>query len=71
VSVIKNKTSLEWTQVNDHCTRRLAELHAENEGDLGRDDTARIRGMIAMAKEVMDLGVDEPTIQIVQNDYID
>lgn len=70
-ALIKNKTSLEWIQVKDHCTKRLAELREENEGDLDTTETARVRGMIEMAKEVIALGVDEATIQIVQTDYID
>lgn len=70
-ALIKNKTSLEWIQVKDHCTMRLAELREENEGDLDTTETARVRGMIEMAKEVIDLGVDKPTIQIAQSGYLE
>ena len=70
-ALIKNKSSLEWIQVKEHCTERLAELHEENEGDLDLTETARIRGMIEMAKEVIALGEDELTIQIAKTNYID
>ena len=70
-ALIKNKTSLEWIQVKDHCTKRLDEFHQENEGNLDTAETARVRGMIEFAKEVIALGVDEATIQIAKTGYID
>ena len=69
-ALIKNKTSLEWNQVKDYCTKRLEELYVENEGDLDPIETAKIRGMIKMAREIIALGVDEETIQIARTDYI-
>ena len=69
-ALIKNKTSLEWNQVKDYCTKRLEELCVENEGDLDHIETAKVRGMIKMAKEIIALGEDEETIQIATTDYI-
>jgi len=70
-ALIKDKSSLEWNQVKDYCTRQLDELRVENDGPLDLVETARIRGMIEMAKKVIALGIEEPTIQIVKIDYID
>jgi len=70
-ALIKDRDSLEWVQVRDHCTRRLAELRDENEGDLDPAETTKIRGMIEMAREIIALGEDEPTVQIVEPNYID
>ncbi len=69
-AVIKNKTSLEWNQVKDHCIKRLEELHVENEGGLDLVETTKLRGMIEFAKEIIALGEDEDTIQIAKTDYI-
>jgi hypothetical protein len=59
MSVIKDKHSTEWLKVEKYCDLRLVEMHTDNEGDLDPVETARIRGMIQFAREILSLGVDD------------
>lgn len=56
---IQDKNSPEWLRVQSFCSRRLAELREQNDGDHDVPDTAKIRGNIAFAKELLALA-DKP-----------
>ena len=59
MSVIKDKYSIEWIKVEKHCKRRLQDMRDDNEGDLDAVETARVRGMIQFAREILALGVED------------
>lgn len=45
-----------WLKLQQHIQDRLDQLRQQNDGDLDPIATARIRGRVAMAKEILDLG---------------
>lgn len=70
-ATIKDKASIEWITVKEHCESRLAEMRAENDNDADALETAKLRGMIAFAKEILDLEKNEQSIEISDTKYID
>lgn len=56
-----------WEVVAGFVARRIAELHQENEDDLGQEETATIRGMIRFAREVQDLPQSEQPAPVVKS----
>lgn len=50
-----------WQKIEERFNKRLAELRASNDARTkGRRETAFVRGQIAMAKEILALGKDNP-----------
>jgi len=68
---IKDKASIEWITVKEHCQKRLTEMRSENDNDANKTETARLRGMISFAKEILDLEKNEQNIEISDTKYID
>jgi len=71
MATIKDKTSVEWITIKEHCESRLAEMRAENDNDADAAETATLRGRIAFAKEILDLEKNEQNIDISDTKYID
>ena len=57
-----DKLSALWAKITVHLEDRLAELRAQNDGDLTEAQTAKHRGRIAEVKSLLDLGEDDPVI---------
>ena len=62
MSIIQDKHSIEWVRIKEHLEKRLEQLRTDNDGDLDEVETARIRGMILMCKEIIALDQDKPVI---------
>jgi len=45
-----------WLKLQTHMEERLGQLRQQNDGDLDPIATSRVRGRIAMVKEILDLG---------------
>lgn len=45
-----------WLKLQQHMEDRLDQLRQQNDGDLDPIATARVRGRVAMVKELLDLG---------------
>lgn len=45
-----------WQRIHTHLAERLDALRKSNDGDLGPEDTQRLRGRIAQLKEILALG---------------
>ena len=58
--LIQDPNSLEWVQVRQFIEARLAECRTDNDEDLNEVDTAHLRGVIAFAKEILELDQDDP-----------
>jgi hypothetical protein len=71
MALIKDRASIEWIRIKEHSQKRLAELRADNDGDLDEVETARIRGMILMCKEIIALDQDKPVLENTnRNNYL-
>ena len=66
-----DKNSDDWRQVREFCEKRIAEMREQNDNDLGKKETARLRGNIAFAEEVLNLDKVEIRPDIQSNEYID
>jgi len=71
MATIKDKASIEWVAVKEYCENRLKEMRSENDNDANKTETARLRGMIAFAKEILDLEKNEQNIEISDTRYIE
>ncbi len=70
MAVIRDKASLEWRAVKEHCDKRLQEMREENDHPLPEVETATLRGQIQFANEILDLGVDDDSLaQVKQIHY--
>lgn len=47
-----------WKRIREHLETRLETMRRKNDGDLGPEDTAKVRGRIAELKYL--LGLDKP-----------
>lgn len=70
MATIKDKASVEWITIKEHCESRLAEMRAENDNDADITETAKLRGMIAFAKEILELEKNEQNVEISDTNYI-
>lgn len=61
VSDLERRTPL-WLALQDHLNTRLAELRAQNDGELSPDKTAALRGRIAEVKALLALGQEPRTL---------
>ena len=61
---------IEWTTVKEYCEKRLVEMRADNDNDASEIETAKLRGMIAFAKEMLDLEKNEQNVEISDTNYI-
>ena len=68
--MIRDKTSPEWMAVKEHCESRLAELREENDNDYDPIETAKIRGKIAFAKEIIDLEKEQEQEKVKSQEYL-
>jgi len=66
-----NKSSAEWLEIKNYCLSRLAEMREENDGDLGLEETAKLRGMIAFASEVISLDEKKEQVAVTDTTYVD
>jgi hypothetical protein len=64
--LIEDKHSIEWIRIKEYVQKRLENLRTENDGDLDEVETARIRGMILMTKEIIGLDQAVPVIPKVK-----
>ena len=70
MATIKDKASIEWVAVKEYCENKLKELRTENDNDADAMETAKIRGMIAFAKEILELEKNEQNVEISDTNYI-
>lgn len=49
-----------WLKLKEHIEERLIQLRMQNDGDLSDIETARLRGRVAMCKELLALEHSEP-----------
>ena len=70
MSLIKDKFSREWMQVKEFCEGQLKEAHEDNERDLNKVETARLRGRIEFIKEILALGEDVVQVEVPKTHYI-
>lgn len=70
-TVIKDKSSIEWLSIKGFYLTRLNELRVENDADLNPVETARLRGMIELAKEILSLDETEEKIVVPEQTYIE
>jgi len=70
-AIIENKMSSEWLAIKGYCENSLADLRAENDNELSEKETSILRGKIAFAKEILDLGKNEQDVEISDTKYID
>lgn len=56
----QEKDSALWKKLKAHFEERLDVLRIQNDGDKSAEETAKLRGKIAFAKEL--LGLDAPAI---------
>lgn len=68
---IKDKASIEWITVKEHCESRLAEMRIENDNDASVEETAKLRGRIEFCKEIIDLEKNEQKVEISDTTYIE
>jgi len=68
---IKDRASIEWIAVKEHCEKRLEELRIENDNDLNAADTATLRGKIEFAKEILDMEKSEQKLEVSDTTYIE
>lgn len=68
-----NRFSDDWRAIQKWTERRIAELRQDNDADLSDIETANIRGAIAFAKELLELGKEkkEPAEIVQQIKYTD
>lgn len=57
-----------WLKLRAHLEERLAVMRSRNDGDLSPEETCRLRGRIAQAKEILDLGKPDPDDGVVTLD---
>ena len=69
--VITDKNSPEWVAVRDFCLKRQSELRVENDGELNMGETARLRGMIELTKEILLLDEKKQSIKVDDKTYIE
>lgn len=48
-----------WLKLKEHIESRLSQLRMQNDGDLSDIETARLRGRVAMCKELLALEPSE------------
>jgi hypothetical protein len=70
-ATIKDKTSIEWIAIKEHCENRLAEMRAENDNDADITETAKLRGRIEFCKEILDLEKNEQKVNVSDTTYIE
>ncbi len=51
-----------WQRLRGHLQERLAKCRARNDGALAPDETAHLRGRIALLKDLLALEEDRPPI---------
>ena len=62
---------IEWATVKEYCENKLSEMRAENDNDASETETAKLRGMIAFAKEILELEKNEQNVEISDTTYIE
>jgi hypothetical protein len=55
-----------WVKLREHLERQLQDSRSRNDGDLNEIDTARLRGRIAVIKQILAFG--EPTPEQAEPD---
>ena len=70
MSIIQDKASLEWLRIKEYCENRLAEMRADNDGDLADIETAQLRGQIKFCKEILELESDSEPVQVPNTEYL-
>lgn len=68
--MIKDTHSEEWLAVKEFCEAKIAEMHVENETDIGIEATARLRGKLEFAKMVLDLANESPVVEVKDTAYL-
>ena len=49
-----------WLKLKEHIEERRSQMRMQNDGDLSHIETARLRGRVAMCKELLALEPSEP-----------
>jgi len=68
---IQDRASTEWLRVKAHCIKKLNELRDDNERDLDPVETAKIRGAISLAREILEMEEKEKTVDVPNTKYIE
>lgn len=57
------RNSAVWQKLKPYYEKRLETLRRQNDGNLNREQTAKLRGRIAECVGVLSLGTDKPAIE--------
>ena len=60
---IEPSSNVAWRDVDVALRKRLGELHLKLAGDLAPEQTAKVRGQIAFAKEILAWATPTPDVQ--------
>ncbi len=60
---LSDRQSATWRKLKKHFETRLAEMRARNDNDLDVLTTAKLRGSVAVIKELLALGDQDPTME--------
>ncbi len=63
--------SAEWRNLKEHINDRIKALRIDNDEDLNKEDTVKLRGKIEFAKEILSLGEDEEKVLVQDQTYLD
>jgi len=63
--------SADWKAVKEHCESRIISMRQENDENLDEIETARLRGNIEFAKELLDLGIEKFIPEVKSEGYLD
>ena len=69
--MIKDKNSSEWLVVKKFCEDCLKDFREENDNEHDLIETSYIRGKIAFAKQVLELGSEKYKIDVKTTSYIE
>ena len=60
----------DWREIKEFCKARIHEMRVENDGSLGKKETEKLRGKIAFAKELLDIGKKEKKPEVSSQGYL-
>lgn len=63
-----DRDSAAWKKIDQYIDERIAKLRTENDGDLTKKQTQKVRGRIQELKELKKLGAD-PKILLDDNEF--
>ena len=67
-----DKNSSEWRQIKEWAEKRLEDMREQNDGDIGKTKTSKLRGKIEFAQELLSLGDEVKSIHVASEPgYVD